>query len=65
MIYLNYSDLNKEAQKRILENSRRDIKLKFGKNIRRYAKERGFNFKTLMEEEAMRNLHNYTFIFNI
>jgi len=65
MIYLNYSNLNKEAQKRLLKNSKRDVELKSGDDIRRYAKEHGFNFKRLIEEEAIQNLYNNTYVFNI
>ncbi|MCP9200590.1 hypothetical protein MKO06_11765 [Gramella sp. GC03-9] len=65
MIYLNYSDLNHEAKKRLLENSKWDVEQECGNDIRRYAKEHGFNFKRLIEEEALRNLHTYIYIFNI
>jgi len=65
MIYLNYSDLNEEAQNRLLENSKWDVEQKFGDDIRRYAKEHRVNFKTMIEEEAMRNLYSYTYVFNI
>lgn len=65
MIYINYSDLNEEAQNRLLENSKSDVEQKFGKNIQRYAKEQGINFKTMIEEKAMRNLYSYTYVFNI
>ncbi|MDR5591641.1 hypothetical protein [Christiangramia sp. SM2212] len=65
MIYLNYSDLNEEAQNRLLKNSKRDVGQKFGNDIRRYAKEHCLNFKTMLEEEAMRNLYSYNYVFNI
>ncbi|MCX2838406.1 hypothetical protein HC174_12055 [Salinimicrobium sp. CDJ15-81-2] len=65
MIYLNFSDLTEEAQNRLLENSKKDVERKFGNDIRKYVRENYTCFKTMVEEEALRNLYSYTFIFNI
>lgn len=73
MIYLNYSDLNEEAQERLLESSKKDVEHKFGNDIRKYAKRHCTNFENMIEEacpepcrrEAMRNLYSYTYVFNI
>ena len=65
MVYLNFTDLSEEAQNRLLETSKEDVKRKFGDSIRKYAKENYGCFKTIIEEEAMRNLYSYTYIFNI
>lgn len=65
MIYLNYSDLNEEAKNRLLENSKKDVAQKFGDDIFKYAESHLSNFETLIEEEAMRNLYSYKYIFNI
>lgn len=65
MIYLNYSDLNEEAQDRLLESSKKDVEHKFGDDIRKYAKRHCTNFENMIEEEAMRNLYSYTYVFNI
>ncbi|MDT0687338.1 hypothetical protein [Autumnicola psychrophila] len=65
MIYLNFSDLNGEAQERLLESSKRDVEQKFGDDIQNYAKEHCTNFETMIEEETLRNLYSYTYVFNI
>lgn len=35
MIYLNFTDLSEEAQNRLLETSKEDVKRKFGDSIRK------------------------------
>jgi hypothetical protein len=65
MIYLNYSNLNEETQNQILENSKKEIKARFGDDIRRYADENHIDFEKMLEEEAQRNLYSYDFVFVI
>ena len=65
MVYLNFTDLSEEAQNRLLENSKIDVERKFGYSIRKYVTENYTCFETMIEEEAMRNLYSYKFIFNI
>ena len=65
MVYLNFTDLSEEAQNRLLETSKEDVKRKFGDEIRKYVKENYDCFETLIEEEALRNLYSYTYVFNI
>jgi hypothetical protein len=65
MVYLNFTDLNEEAQNRLLEASKKDVERKFGNSIRKYVKENYSCFETMIEEEAMRNLYSYKYIFNI
>lgn len=65
MIYLNFTDLNVAAQKRLLEVSKKDVERKFGDDIRKYVKENYTCFETMIEEEALRNLYSYSFVFNI
>lgn len=65
MIYLNFTDLSEEAQERLLESSKEDVEHKFGDAIRKYAKEHCTNFEAMIEEEALKNLYTYTYVFNI
>jgi len=65
MVYLNFTDLSEEAQNRLLENSKKDVERKFGDSIRKYVTENYNCFETIIEEEALRNLNFYKFIFNI
>ena len=46
-------------------SARAPVERKFGDYIRKYVKENYTNLETILEEEAMRNLYSYTFIFNI
>ena len=65
MVYLNFTDLSEEAQNRLLENSKKDVERKFGEAIHKNVKENHTNFETMIEEEAIRNLYSYKFIFNV
>ena len=65
MIYFNFSDLSEEAHNRLLEYSKKDVEQKFGDDFRKYVRENYTCFETMVEEEALRNLFSYTFIFNI
>ncbi|OBX18397.1 hypothetical protein LX77_03190 [Gelidibacter algens] len=65
MVYLNFTDLSEEAQNRLLELSKKDVERKFGDSIRKYVRENYTSFETTVEEEAIRNLYSYKFIFNI
>ncbi|WP_299622932.1 hypothetical protein [uncultured Tenacibaculum sp.] len=65
MVYLNYSNLDAETQQKLMSNSKEDVARKFGNDLKKYAKENHINYETLLEEEAMRNLYSYDYIFNI
>ncbi len=65
MLQLNFNDLNPESQQRILENSKNNVATKYGKDIRRYARENHLDYDELLEVEAMRNLYAYKFTFKV
>ena len=65
MVYLNFTNLSEEAQNWFLENPKKDVKWKFGEDIRKYVRENYICFETMIAEEALRNLYSYTFVFNI
>lgn len=65
MIYLNYPNLDEETQTRLLKNSKEEIEHKFGGKLKAYAKEHYVNYEQMLEEEALRNLYNYKYVFNI
>lgn len=65
MVYLNYSNLDAETQQKLMSNSKQDVARKFGNDLKKYAKENHINYDTLLEEEAMRNLYSYDYVFNI
>ncbi len=65
MVYLNYTNLDEETQQKLLSDSKQDVEHKFGSDLKKYAKENYVNYDILLEEEAMRNLYNYKYVFNI
>ncbi len=65
MVYLNYNNLDDETQQRLLSMSKKEVESKFGEQLKNYAREHYVNYKTLLEEEAIRNLYNYKYVFNI
>lgn len=65
MVYLNYTNLDEATQERLLSMSKKEVESRFGKQLKNYAKEHFVNYQTLLKEEAIRNLFNFKFIFNI
>lgn len=65
MVRLNFSDLSSEAQERLLEQSKKQIESRFGQDILRYAQEQQLDYQELLEEEAIRNLYSYSFVFSV
>lgn len=65
MIHLNFTDLSEEAQERLLASSKEDVKKKYGKDLMDYATQHNTNLDKMLDEEAMRNLYSYNFVFNI
>lgn len=65
MVYLNFSNLDKETQLRLVSVSKKDVEQKFGNDLKRYAKAHHMEYDTLLEEEALKNLYSYDYVFNI
>nr|BFF38212.1 hypothetical protein BACY1_00170 [Tenacibaculum mesophilum] len=65
MIYLNYNNLDKETQIRLLSISKKDVESRFGDQLKTYAQNHQIDYNTLLDDEAIRNLYNYDYIFNI
>ena len=65
MVYLNYNNLDGETQERLLKQSRREIEERHGKELHMYAVNYQKDYDVVLEEEAIRNLYNYKFIFTI
>jgi len=65
MIYLNYSNLNEETKERLFQDSKKEVEQRFGNDLRNYAKQHFKNYNKMLEEEALRNLYNYTYAFHI
>ena len=65
MVQLNYNNLDEKTQGLLLSKSKKEVEGQFGKDLKAYAIENGLDYCELLNEEAIRNLYNYKFIFNI
>ncbi len=65
MVYLNYNNLDEKTQEHLIADSKKEIEQQFGEQLKNYAKENHLNYETLLQEEAIRNLYNYSYIFTI
>jgi len=65
MVYLNYNNLDAETQQRLLQNSKKEVEKTYGEELKSYAQEFHLNYEMLLDEEAVRHLYSYHFIFNI
>ena len=65
MVYLNYNNLDADTQGRLLQNSKSDVEEQFGNDLKAYAKEHYLDYHALLDEEVIRNLNNYRYVFNI
>ncbi|GAA3515544.1 hypothetical protein GCM10022393_31850 [Aquimarina addita] len=65
MVYLNYNNLDNETQQRLLNISKEDVESKSGEDLKTYAKENHIEYDTILYEEAVKNLYNYKYVFNI
>jgi|TARA_R100000306_G_scaffold3043_1_gene5840 hypothetical protein len=65
MIYLNYNNLDDETQQHLLSVSKEEIESKFGNDLKAYANKHHIDYNTILDEEAIKNLYTYKYIFNI
>jgi hypothetical protein len=65
MVYLNYNNLDGETQERLLSMSREEVERRFGEQLRNYAETQFLDYEELVEQEAIRNLYSYDYVFNI
>lgn len=65
MVYLNFTNLDSETQERLLSVSKEDVESRSGTELLQFAETHDKDYDTLLEEEAMRNLYSYDFVFNM
>lgn len=65
MVHLNYNNLDEATQQQLLSMSKMEVEKQFGEQLRNYAREHLVNYDSLLEQEAIRNLYNYDYVFNI
>jgi hypothetical protein len=65
MVYLNFTNLDSETQERLLSVSKEDVESRFGEQLRQFAETHDKEYDGLLEDEAIRNLYNYDFVFHM
>lgn len=65
MVYLNFSNLDAETQHHLLSISREEVESRYGEQLRNYAECHYLDYDELVEQEAIRNLYNYDYVFNM
>jgi len=65
MVYLNSNNLDEETQQRLLEISKEEIESRNGEDLKTYAEQNHIEYDTILYEEAVKNLYNYQYVFNI
>jgi len=61
----NFNNLDGDTQEKLMEQSKKEVALKFGLEMKRYAQENHLDYQEILEEEAIKNLYNYKFMFTI
>jgi len=65
MVYLNFNNLDLKTQQNLIRKSKMEVSTKYGKELKKYSVENHLEYESLLEEETIKNLYNYTFIFKI
>ncbi|WP_418502106.1 hypothetical protein [Flagellimonas sp.] len=65
MVYLNFTNFDSETQEHLLSVSKEDVESRSGTELRKFAETHDKDYNALLEEEAMRNLYHYDFVFNM
>ena len=65
MVYLNFTNLDAETQNRLIATSKQHVENAFGEHLKQYAQKHHIDYEILLDEEAMRNLYNYNYAFNL
>ncbi|TMM53424.1 hypothetical protein FEE95_20415 [Maribacter algarum] len=62
---LNFNNLDGDTQEKLMEQSKIEVEIKFGSEMKIYAQENHLDYQEILEEEAIKNLYNYQFMFTI
>lgn len=65
MIYIKFQDLSQEAQEELMQVSREHVEHLFGESIQKHVEETGADYDKLLDEEMLKNLYAYDYVFNI
>jgi hypothetical protein len=62
---LNFNNLDEETQDKLMEQSKKEVEQKYGAEMKVYANENHLDYQEILEEEAIKNLYHYKFMFDI
>ena len=65
MMYIKFQDLSMEKQEELFQVSREHVISLFEESIQKYVDETGADYDKLIDEEMIKNLYTYNFVFNI
>lgn len=65
MIYLTFNNLDQETQRELLETAREHVESADGKWIKEYCRKHGADYDTTVDEETIKKLYTYDYVFNI
>lgn len=64
-LFLNYNNFDEETQQYLLSVSKEDIESRFGNGLKAFANKHNLDYSAILDEEAIKNLYSYQFVFNI
>ena len=62
---LNFNNLDGDTQEKLMEQSKKEVEQKCGSEIKAYAENNSLVYQEILEAEAIKNLYNYKFMFDI
>lgn len=65
MIHLNFSHLTQEIQEELFMMAREHVEHLYKDSIRSHCDKNGGDYNKLMDEEAIKMLYTYDYVFNI
>ncbi|WP_179354348.1 MULTISPECIES: hypothetical protein [Flavobacteriaceae] len=57
--------MSSEKQEELLQVSREHVTYLYGDSIKKYVDETGADYDSLIDEEMIKNLYTYSYVFNI
>lgn len=65
IVKINFNHLSEEYQDRLLAMARKQVEENAGEAIREYCAANGIDYDEMMEEEAIKKLYTYDYVFKI
>ena len=65
MIHINFNHLNAEMQEKLLQMAREHVEETIGNALKDYSHKHGIEYEKLVDEESIKKLYTYDYVFNI